>query len=466
MQSVYTFPPGFLWGAATSSYQIEGAWNEDGKGESVWDRFAHTPGKIIDNSSGDIACDHYHRWQDDIQLMKEIGLKAYRFSIAWPRVLPGGRGAVNPKGLAFYERLVDGLLEAGILPMVTLFHWELPQALQDEGGFGVRSTAEAFVEYADIVTRRLGDRVKYWVTHNEPTVYGWLGHMYGGHAPGLTDAYLAYRVLHHLLVSHGWAVPVIRQNSRDCQVGAAPNVGFSQPASPSSYDYHAWRKGSGQWARWVLDPLYGRHYPADMTAEAIEAGELPNGLDFVQPGDMQAIAVQTDFIGVNYYSRMLARDTSIPEEQNHPQTVFQAPVNDVNYQEMEGWEVYPDGLFNVLCMLHFQYQAPQIYVTENGASWSDGPGADGKVHDTRRLNYLRDHLAAAHRAIAAGVPLKGYFAWSLMDNFEWAHGYQQRFGLIWVDFPSQRRILKDSALWYKEVIAANRVVRPVEDTPS
>ncbi len=272
MPQTYTFPEDFLWGAATASYQIEGGWKEDGKGESIWDRFSHTPGKIMDGSTGDIACDHYHLWRDDIGLMKEIGLRAYRLSISWPRILSQGRGQVNPAGLDFYSRLVDVLLEANIIPFITLFHWDLPQALQDEGGFAERATAEAFVEYADIVTRHLGDRVKNWITHNEPSVFAFIGHVWGEHAPGLKERAKGLQVMHHLLLSHGWAVPIIRQNSPGAQVGISLNINYGQPASPSSYDYHAWRYQNGLWTRWLTDPLYGRHYPADLVTDAVRSG--------------------------------------------------------------------------------------------------------------------------------------------------------------------------------------------------
>lgn len=459
------FPVDFLWGAATAAYQIEGAWAEDGKGESIWDRFAHTPGNILNGDSGDVTSDHYHRWQEDISLMKSIGLKGYRLSLAWPRILPYGRGAVNQKGLDFYSRLIDSLLEAGITPMVTLFHWDLPQALQDEGGFAARSTAEAFVEYADVATRFLGDRVKHWITHNEPSVFAYVGHSIGHHAHGLKDPYCALRVAHHLLLSHGWSVPVIRANSPAAEVGIAVNVNFNQPASPSSYDYKVWQHGFGMWSRWFLDPLYGRQYPPDLVEFAIKTHQLPAvGLDFVQAGDFEAIETPTDFLGVNYYTRQLSRDHSVPAEQNLPPTVFQAPKNDHDWQEMEDWEVYPDGLFNVLTWLNFEYQPASMYVTENGASWSDGPDESGRLKDTRRISFLQRHFEAAHRAIQLGVPLKGYLVWSLMDNLEWGHGFSQRFGLIWVDFKNGQRILKDSALWYKGVIAGNSIPILPSDT--
>jgi beta-glucosidase len=456
--AIAIFPEKFLWGAATAAYQIEGAWAEDGKGESIWDRYAHTPGKILNGDSGDVAGDHYHRLAEDISLMKLLGLKAYRLSIAWPRILPNGRGKVNQPGLDFYDRLTDGLLEAGITPMATLFHWDLPQALQDEGGFAARSTAEAFLVYTDVVTRRLGDRVTHWITHNEPSVFAFVGHLLGHHAPGLKNPYDALCVAHHLLLSHGWSIPVIRANSPAAEIGIAVNVNFNQPASPSRYDYHVWQYEYGMWTRWFLDPLYGRHYPPDLVDHAINHHNLPpDGLDFVQDDDLLAIATPTDFLGVNYYTRQLSRDQNIPYDLNLPPAVFQAPKNDHDWQEMEDWEVYPDGLFNILTWLFFEYQPASLYITENGASWSDSPDQTGRVKDTRRINYLQRHFLAAHRAIQIGVPLKGYFVWSLMDNLEWSYGFKQRFGLVWVDFKTQQRLLKDSALWYQRVISANAV---------
>ncbi len=449
------FPDNFIWGAATAAYQIEGAWNEDGKGESIWDHFSHTPGKVKDDDTGDIACDHYHRWPDDIRIMKDLGIKAYRFSISWPRVLPTGRGKINQAGLDFYSKLVDALLAVDILPFVTLYHWDLPQSLQDEGGWASRSTAEAFVEYAGIVSGHLGDRVKYWITHNEPSVVTFNGHLTGSHAPGIQDAGIALQVSHHLMLSHGWSVPVIRQRSLGAQVGMAVNNNRILPASPSQADFDANRRAEGMWSRWFLDPLYGRHYPADLVADAIKAGTLPaDGLSFVETGDLEAISVQTDFLGLNYYTRMLSRSDAISENENLPPSVVQAPRDDVHWTEM-GWEIYPKGLFEVLSWLHYEYKVNQIYIMENGCSFSDGPDEEGSVHDQRRIKYLTDHLAAANMAIDCGVPLAGYFVWSLMDNFEWGLGFSQRFGLIWVDYATQRRVLKDSALWYKQVIEKN-----------
>lgn len=450
MTKTFDFPADFVWGAATSSYQIEGAWDEDGKGESIWDRFSHTPGRIKDGDTGDVACDHYHRWAEDVALMETLGLHAYRFSVSWPRVLPAGRGAVNPAGLDFYDRLVDGLLEAGIEPFVTLYHWDLPQALQDEGGWPVRTTAEAFVEYADVLSRRLGDRVTHWITHNEPAVTVYMAHLYGQHAPGVQDMATALRVSHHLLLSHGWAVEVLRRNSPSAEVGVTLNVNYTVPASPSPADADLARRHDGMWYRWFLDPLAGRPYPADVVADCVAAGVEPLAeLGVVQPGDMETIAAPIDLMGLNYYRREVFRDETAAG--NLPRVVFEWPQSGADWTEM-GWEIYPEGLYHVLMRLHHEYQMPKLYVTENGCSFSDGPGEDGRVHDQRRTDYLARHFAAAARAIEHGAPLAGYFVWSLLDNFEWAHGYSQRFGVIWVDFETGERIPKDSAWWYQRFI--------------
>ena len=450
----YTFPENFLWGAATSAYQIEGAWDEDGKGESIWDRFAHTPGRILDDSTGDIACDHYHRWREDVALMRELGLKAYRFSISWPRILPGGRGEINQAGLDFYSSLIDGLLEAGIEPFVTLYHWDLPQKLQDEGGWAARSTAEAFVDYADVVSRHLGDRVKHWITHNEPWATTVMGYQNGSHAPGVRDYPAALKASHHLLLSHGWAVPVLRHNSTDAEVGITLIL---FPLVPGSSDIGVppiFRKFDGCFNRWFLDPLYGRHYPADIVVEHIETGKLPAaGMNFVELGDLEAIAAPTDFLGVNYYTPVILRDEIPPEAENELLALlYHGP--DYEYTEIS-MMIYPDGLRHLLNRITFEYQPVKIYITENGASYSDEPGEDGRVRDRRRISFLRDHLIATHSAIECGAPVAGYFVWSLMDNFEWSFGYAQRFGMVWVDYKTQQRIPKDSALWYKQVIAEN-----------
>lgn len=447
MSTIGSFPSDFVWGAATSAYQIEGAWDEGGRGESIWDRFSHTPGRIARGDTGDVACDHYHRWREDVVLMKELGLKAYRFSLAWPRVLPEGRGRVNPTGLDFYSMLVDELLEASIEPFVTLYHWDLPQALQDQGGWPARLTAEAFVEYADLVTRRLGDRVKHWITLNEPFVSAFVGHLEGRHAPGHSDLGEALAAAHHLLLAHGWAVPMVRGNVTGAQAGITLNLGGQVPASPSFVDRAAAWQRDGVLNRWFLDPISGRGYPADIVAY------YGHRMDFVQAGDLEAIAVPLDLLGVNYYTRNIVRSKEVAEAENSPRTALAKPER----TEMR-WEVYPDGLYDILGRVHFDYRFPALYVTENGAAYADQIDFDGSVQDPDRISFLKEHFTAAARAIAAGVPLRGYFVWSLLDNFEWGHGYWKRFGLVYVDFPTQRRVLKSSAHWYGRVIAAHDVV--------
>jgi beta-glucosidase len=453
-----SFPQQFLWGAATSSYQIEGATREDGRGESIWDRFAATRGKVEDGSNGDLACDHYHRYRDDVRLMRSLGLKAYRFSIAWPRIQPTGRGRPEPRGLDVYSRLVDQLLEAGITPFATLYHWDLPQALQDEGGWPARATAEAFVEYASVVGRALGDRVKDWITHNEPWCAGLLSHQRGLHAPGLTDFRAALAASHHLLLSHGWAVPALRRESPGARVGITLNLTPAVPASPRAEDHDACRRFDGYFNRWFLDPLHGRRYPADMVADYVAAGHLPpDGLTVVKSGDLDAIAAPCDFLGVNYYNRAVVRSDRTWE--GLPRAELEPLAPGAEFTEM-GWEVYAEGLFQILTRVHLAYGPRRIYVTENGASYGVGPDTEGRVRDEARIRYLRDHFLAARRAIDAGVPLAGYFVWSLLDNFEWDRGYTQRFGIVWVDYETQARTPKDSALWYRRVISENVVDAP------
>ncbi|MBX0329485.1 beta-glucosidase [Oscillochloris sp. ZM17-4] len=442
-----TFPAGFVWGAATAAYQIEGAIHEGGRGESIWDRFSHTPGKTRDGATGDVACDHYHRWEEDFGLLTAMGVDAYRFSIAWPRVLPDGRGQVNQAGLDFYSRQVDALLERGITPFATLYHWDLPVALEDAGGWPARATAEAFAEYAGVVAQALGDRVKHWITINEPWCVSMLSYEGGEHAPGRRSWPDALAASHHALLAHGLAEPEIRRYSPGAQVGITLNFTASVPASDSPADRDAARAFDGYFNRWFLDPVYGRGYPSDMVAAYLGAGYLPEGLSFVQPGDMDIIAAPTDFLGVNYYTREVMAAGAGPGE-------WQPVRLDVPRTEM-GWEIYPEGLYTLLLRLYSAYDVPRLYITENGVSYLDGPGADGRIHDVRRIDYLRQHLAACQRAIAAGVPLAGYFQWSLMDNFEWGHGYAQRFGAVYVDYETQRRTPKDSFFWYRDVIARN-----------
>jgi beta-glucosidase len=440
------FPSNFVWGAATAAYQIEGAWDKDGKGESIWDRFSHTPGKVSNGDTGDVACDHYHRWREDIALMRHLGLSAYRFSISWPRLLPVGWGRVNAPGIDFYGRLVDGLLEAGIEPFVTLYHWDLPQALQDSGGWPARSTAEAFVEYAELASRKLGDRVKHWMTLNEPYVSAFVGHLEGRHAPGHSDLDEALAAAHHLVLAHGWAVPEIRRNSPGADVGIVLNLSGHTPASPSDADREAAYLADGKLNRWFLDSLSGRGYPADVT------DHFARPMGFVRGGDQEVVAVPIDFLGVNHYCREVVRSVAIPESSNEPRTVFRNPET----TEMD-WEVYPQGLYELLCRLDADYDFPAFYVTENGAAYPDEVGPDGQVEDPQRIAYVREYLRAAGQAMEEGVPLRGYFVWSLLDNFEWALGYSKRFGLIHVDFETGERIPKASAHWYRDTVAARAI---------
>ncbi len=442
-----TFPAGFVWGAATAAYQIEGAVCEDGRGESIWDRFSHTSGKTKGGATGDVACDHYHRWRDDFALLADLGAGAYRFSVAWPRVLPDGRGQVNQAGLDFYSRQVDALLERGITPYVTLYHWDLPVALEDAGGWPSRATAEAFAVYAGVVAQALGDRVKHWITINEPWCVSMLSYQIGEHAPGRQDWAAALAASHHTLLAHGLAVPEIRRFSPGAQVGITLNFTAAVPASVSYADRDAARAFDGYFNRWFLDPICGRGYPSDMVATAVEAGLLPDGLRFVQPGDMQIIAAPTDFLGANYYTREVVTVGTRPGEWQ--------PVRLDTPRTAMDWEIYPEGLYHLLLRLHSAYNLPKIYITENGVSYLDEPGDDGRVRDGSRIDYLRAHLDACQRAIAAGVPLAGYFQWSLLDNFEWAHGYDQRFGCVYVDYATQQRTPKDSFFWYRDVIARN-----------
>jgi beta-glucosidase len=446
------FPADFLWGVATSAFQIEGATDVDGRGESIWDRFTATPGTIEDGSDGRRACDHYHRWAADLGLVRELGLGAYRFSIAWPRVIPAGRGPVNPRGLDFYDRLVDGMLALGITPFATLYHWDLPQRLQDEGGWGARSTVDAFVDYAACVADRLGDRVRHWTTHNEPWCIATLGHEQASHAPGLRDPALALRVAHHLLLSHGRAVPVIRARSPDAEVGIVLILVPTEPATPSSDDVDAARWADGVFNRWYLEPLYRAAYPADAIADRVAQGHLPIGeLPFVEPGDLEVIATPTDYLGVNYYSASTMRGEPTAAGPRRRQVLTGLPRTDM------GWEVRPADLHDLLVRLHRDYGPRRIYITENGAAFDDPPDAAGRIDDRRRVAYLGDHLREAHRALAAGVPLAGYFHWSLLDNFEWSFGHTRRFGLIHVDFTSQRRTPRASAAHYRTIATANAV---------
>ena len=416
----------FLYGAATAAYQIEGAWDADGKGPSIWDAFVRVPGAIEDGDTGDVACDHYRRFPEDVALMAELGLEAYRFSVSWPRVLPDGTGSANGAGIAFYDRLVDALLEAGIRPFATLYHWDLPQALQERGGWDAPDVVAAFAEYAALVGERLGDRVHDWITLNEPEVAAFAGHYHGVHAPGLHDFALALRTAHAMLCAHAQAIAAL---PTDVSVGIALNL------SPCEGDEEATRLADGYLNRWFLDPVFGRGYPEDMLewyGEAAPTAELPP----IPP---------SDFVGVNYYYRRIVRDAPAPLGWR------QVAPPGAELSEM-GWEVYPNGLCEILLRVAREYAPRSIYVTENGIALPAG------LDDGRRVAYLESHLAAVDRARASGAPVDGYFVWSLLDNFEWAYGRSKRFGIVEVDFETQRRTIRRSGRRYAELIRSAAVV--------
>ena len=436
------FPPDFVWGVATSSYQIEGATTEDGRGASIWDTFCRTPGKVAHGDTGDVACDHYHRWGSDLDLVRDLGVDAYRFSIAWPRILPEGRGRVEKRGLDFYDRLVDGILERGLTPYATLYHWDLPQALQDAGGWPARDIVPAFVEYADAVSRRLGDRVASFATLNEPWCSAILGHVIGEHAPGLRDPALGLQAAHHLLLAHGEAVPVLRENAPGAEVGIVLNPSPTYPASDSDADRAAALRQDAVTNRWYFEPLFLGRYPE----EAWEG--LGQDVPEVRNGDLERIAAPLDFLGVNYYTPAVVR--AAPEGAPYPRAHHVAPEGPLT--EM-GWAVEPRGLTDLLLRIHEDYAPGRLYVTENGAAYPDRPSPDGVVHDEDRVRYFEGHVRAVAEAKRRGAPVKGYFAWSLMDNFEWAKGYDMRFGIVHVDYDTQERTLKDSARWYRDLVS-------------
>ena len=447
-----TFPRDFKWGTATSSYQIEGAPTAGGKGPSVWDTFSHIEGKIKNGDTGDTACDHYHLWRDDIELLKKLGVNAYRFSISWPRIFPTGKeNEPNQIGLDFYSRLVDTLLENKITPFITLNHWDIPQGLEDIGGWPERDIVHEFVKYSYHVSKHLGDRVRNWITHNEPWCVSYLGYIEGHKPPGLINKWSkSLATAHHLLLSHGMAIPEIRNNSKQSEIGITLNLNTAIPASGSTYDEDACRFFDGQFNRLYLNPLYNNEYPDDVF-EYLKTKSLisESDLNFIKQGDLNIISTKTDFLGVNYYSRAVIRNEEIDEKNNLPRNVDMGPKTDF------GWEIYPPGIYDLLMRLKKEYKVQNIYITENGCSYSDGPNSEGKINDKRRIEYYRSHLTELKRAIEDGVPCSGYFAWSLMDNFEWAQGFSQRFGLIWVDFETLERIPKESYYWYKKYISAN-----------
>jgi beta-glucosidase len=443
--SLTTFPPNFVWGAAAAAYQIEGAVHADGRGTSIWDTFSHTPGNVLNGDTGDVACDHYHRWPEDLALMRDLGVGAYRFSIAWPRVIPDGGQTPNGAGLDWYERLVDALLEAGIQPWATLYHWDLPQPLEDAGGWPARATADAFARYAEVVGQRLGDRVRHWITLNEPWCSAFLGYQIGVHAPGVRDPRRALAATHTLLLAHGRAVEVLRSTSPRARVGIVLNPAQVEPASDAEADVAATRRVDGYHNRWFLDPLYGRGYPVDMLDHFVEHFSPP------LHADLREIAAPTDFLGVNYYRPSIVR--ADPTEPFLGARGVQPP--DAPVTEMD-WLVRPSGLRQLLVRLYRDYPVRDLAVTENGAAYTDPAVVDRRVHDPERTRYLAEHIEAVGQAIGDGAPVTAYFVWSLLDNFEWAQGYSNRFGIIRVDYATQRRTLKDSGRWYRSLIASTR----------
>jgi beta-glucosidase len=452
------FPEGFMWGAATAAYQIEGAATADGRGPSIWDTFSHTPGKVDRGDTGDVAADHYHHFRDDIALMAELGLPAYRFSVSWPRVQPGGRGPVNAAGLDYYERLVDELVGRGITPVLTLYHWDLPQELEDAGGWGERDTAARFAEFASLVAGRLGDRVPMWTTLNEPWCSAFLGYASGVHAPGHTDAGLSLRAAHHLLLAHGLGAKALRAAlPADAQLSITLNLCAVVGASDTAAE--AVRRIDGLANRLFLDPLLRGRYPADVVHDT----RLLTDWSFVLGGDEAIIAEPIDVLGINYYTPTMVdtvdtgHDPAATSPSPWPACENVRFIRHHGPATAMGWAIDAQGLRAVVHRVHDEYSAIPLMITENGAAFDDRLNPDGAVRDAERISYLRDHLAVVHEAIESGVDLRGYFVWSLLDNFEWAYGYSKRFGIVHVDYATQRRVWKDSAYWYREVINMNGI---------
>jgi beta-glucosidase len=444
------FPDGFMWGVSTSAYQVEGAVEEDGRGRSIWDTFTHIPGKIDGGGTGDVACDHYHRWRDDLELMAALGVKAYRFSIAWPRLFPNGDAQLEPRGLAHYDRLIDALLERGVAPIVTLYHWDLPQALQDEGGWLARDTIERFAEYARACFGAYGDRVEWWLTINEPWIVGLLGYLHGLHAPGFKDDVRGeVTCFHHLLLAHGRGVQELRASGRGGNIGIALSLAPHYPLTDASADAEAAWASDGYVNRWFLDAALMGRYPEDLCSLY---ERILGPLDFLRDGDLETIAAPSDYLGVNYYARRVI--SAAPGRGPYPWEVV--VPGDAELTEA-GTEITPESFTDLLIRLRNDYDVP-IVITENGAVFGDAPGPDGRVHDDRRVRFIRDHLAAVHDALDRGVNVLGYCYWSLLDNFEWALGYGQRFGIVHVDYETQKRTIKDSGLYYSRVVRANEVV--------
>jgi len=436
------FKENFIFGAATASYQIEGAAAEDGRSPSTWDVFCKTPGKVYGGHNGDIACDHYHRYKEDVELMAGIGINAYRFSISWSRIFPE-KDKYNPKGMEFYKKLINELNEKGIKPVVTLYHWDLPVWAYEMGGWLNRDSVKWFKEYALKVFEELNDSVKLWITHNEPLCSSFFSYYEGFHAPGHKNLREALIAAHHILLSHGAAVEEFRKfNFKDSKIGITLNLTPSYPASSSKEDVEAASRSDGYSIRWFLDPVFRASYPEDMK-EVYK--EFIGCFDFVKDGDLQKISINNDFLGVNYYSRDLiefSQDSELKFKKTHG--IFKRTEMD--------WEIVPESLYDIIIRLRKEYTRIPIYITENGAAFNDRVSKDGKVNDNKRIDYLRKHLKKVVELNSKGADIRGYFLWSLMDNFEWANGYSKRFGVVFVDYETQERILKDSAIWYKDLI--------------
>ncbi|KOV79964.1 GH1 family beta-glucosidase [Nocardia sp. NRRL S-836] len=454
-REVLSFPPDFLWGAATAAFQIEGSTTVDGRGPSIWDTFAATPGKVLAGDTGDPACDHYRRYESDVDLMASLGLAAYRFSVAWPRIQPGGSGAVEERGLAFYDRLVDALLDKGIQPLVTLYHWDLPQVLEDFGGWRNRDTAYRFADYAAIVHERLGDRVQAWTTLNEPWVSAFLGYGNGIHAPGVADPVASLEAAHHLLLAHGLATQALRAQAPEShRLSLVLNFSTIWADDESEASLEAVRKVDGLQNRILLDPVLGRGYPLDVLQDTSWLGDWTN---VVRDGDMETIATPVDWIGVNYYNptRVAAADPDFVPEGPHAGlrgVAMQPPRGELTGF---GWEQNADAFTELLVRLSRHVDGIPLVVTENGSAFPDEVDELGRVVDVQRTRYLVDHVRAVHRAISAGADVRGYLAWSLLDNFEWAAGYSQRFGIVHVDFETQQRTVKESAATFARIIGNN-----------
>ncbi len=439
--AIINFPKDLKWGTATAAYQIEGAANEDGRGPSIWDTFSKTPGKVYNGDNGDLATDSYHRFEEDIAIMKDLGIDVYRFSVSWPRVLPNGRGEVNQKGIDFYHKFVDTLLENGIEPMCTLYHWDLPQALQDEGGWENRETIKAFVEYAELMFKEFNGKINKWLTFNEPWCASFLSNYIGDHAPGKQNLQIAMDVAHHILVAHGESVKKFRELGIDGGIGYAPNTEWNEPFSNRQEDVEACRRATGWFIDWFFDPVFKGHYPDFMLEWFKSKGVAPTVLE----GDLKTISQPIDFLGINYYTGCIAR-------YKKNEGLFDVENIDLRYVKTDiGWPVLPEGFYKVLTTIKEKYGDVPIYITENGACYNDDL-ENGKVNDQGRIDYLAKHLTALSQAIESGVNIKGYLTWSLLDNFEWAFGYSMRFGLVHVNYRTQERTKKESFYWYKQVV--------------